>query len=316
MAERYIATVGTDPIGPVPAEVVVRGLQTGRIPPEALACPVGGTNWTPIAVTPDFAPYLSLGRPPPPHTTTAHGGAAARTSAVNAPTSASPWATHPPHPPDSAPEAGSAPTPAPAPPGTTKRYRIGRWVLAGTLAAGSTLVAAGIIKVKYDRERAARECNALIAAIATAGKEAAGGNTGATAADARSALARAQSVSDLLGRAATRCADSGDTQSASAARAAKPSIDRQIEAFRGVVAAIERHEADDLARQREEERRMSAERANADAAARATAQIQRCRSGCDKIADECRGEASGDDDVFVCVRAYIACLDKRCGVAP
>lgn len=62
----YISADGADPIGPVSLDQLVRGAQAGKIPPDAVVCPEGGSAWMPLHELPEFR---SAAAPPAPTTT-------------------------------------------------------------------------------------------------------------------------------------------------------------------------------------------------------------------------------------------------------
>lgn len=53
--EWWITEAGNQPIGPVTAELILRGLEAGKVPLGALVCEVGGTAWRPLAEVEPFA---------------------------------------------------------------------------------------------------------------------------------------------------------------------------------------------------------------------------------------------------------------------
>jgi TPR repeat protein len=61
----YIA-VGDSSVGPASTELVVRGIEHGKIPPEALVCEVGGTTWSSLATVEAFHAAVIRSYPPPP----------------------------------------------------------------------------------------------------------------------------------------------------------------------------------------------------------------------------------------------------------
>jgi TPR repeat protein len=61
----YIA-VGDSSVGPASTELVVRGIEHGKIPPEALVCEVGGSTWSSLATVEAFHAAVIRSYPPPP----------------------------------------------------------------------------------------------------------------------------------------------------------------------------------------------------------------------------------------------------------
>ena len=61
----YVA-VGDTSVGPVSAELVVRGIQQRKVPPEALVCEVGSAAWIPLASVEEFHAAVIQSYPPPP----------------------------------------------------------------------------------------------------------------------------------------------------------------------------------------------------------------------------------------------------------
>ena len=59
----WVTQRGREPIGPVETDLVVRGIAAGKVPGDALVCPVGGNRWEPLDAVPPFARALAkLGR--------------------------------------------------------------------------------------------------------------------------------------------------------------------------------------------------------------------------------------------------------------
>jgi hypothetical protein len=52
--------------GPAPTELVVKGIEHRKVPPEALVCEVGAARWVPLATVPDFHAAVVRSYPPPP----------------------------------------------------------------------------------------------------------------------------------------------------------------------------------------------------------------------------------------------------------
>jgi GYF domain 2 len=61
----YVAVDDTT-VGPAPTELVIRGIEHRKIPPEALVCPVGTATWTPLASVSVFHAAVVRSYPPPP----------------------------------------------------------------------------------------------------------------------------------------------------------------------------------------------------------------------------------------------------------
>ena len=61
----YVA-VGDSSVGPASTELVVRGIEHGKIPPEALVCEVGGSTWLSLATVEAFHEAVVRSYPPPP----------------------------------------------------------------------------------------------------------------------------------------------------------------------------------------------------------------------------------------------------------
>lgn len=55
MADWLVRQPGSEPIGPVSTELVVRGLQAGRVVPSAMACRMGTQDWRLLREFPEFA---------------------------------------------------------------------------------------------------------------------------------------------------------------------------------------------------------------------------------------------------------------------
>jgi hypothetical protein len=61
----YVAVEETT-VGPAPTELVIRGIEHRKIPPEALVCQVGTARWTPLAGVEAFHAAVVRSYPPPP----------------------------------------------------------------------------------------------------------------------------------------------------------------------------------------------------------------------------------------------------------
>jgi hypothetical protein len=61
----YVAVDDTT-VGPAPTELVIRGIEHRKIPPEALVCPVGTAIWSPLASVAEFHAAVVRSYPPPP----------------------------------------------------------------------------------------------------------------------------------------------------------------------------------------------------------------------------------------------------------
>lgn len=58
MADWLVRQPGSEPIGPVSTELVVRGLQAGRVAPSALVCRLGTQEWRLLTEFPEFAGFV------------------------------------------------------------------------------------------------------------------------------------------------------------------------------------------------------------------------------------------------------------------
>ncbi len=61
----YVAVEDTT-VGPAATELVIRGIEHRKIPPEALVCPVGTGTWRPLAAVAEFHAAVVRSYPPPP----------------------------------------------------------------------------------------------------------------------------------------------------------------------------------------------------------------------------------------------------------
>jgi len=61
----YVAVDDTT-VGPAPTDLVIRGIEHRKIPPEALVCPVGTGTWRPLASVAEFHAAVVRSYPPPP----------------------------------------------------------------------------------------------------------------------------------------------------------------------------------------------------------------------------------------------------------
>jgi len=61
----WITQGGRKPIGPVSTDLVLRGLDAGKVPEDSLVCQVGGTQWLALSEVAEFASKLASlkGRP-------------------------------------------------------------------------------------------------------------------------------------------------------------------------------------------------------------------------------------------------------------
>jgi hypothetical protein len=62
----WFVAVDDTTAGPAPTELVVRGIEHRKIPPEAMVCAVGSRRWTPLASVEDFHAATIRSYPPPP----------------------------------------------------------------------------------------------------------------------------------------------------------------------------------------------------------------------------------------------------------
>jgi len=60
----WVAVAGKT-VGPVPTDTVLRGIETGQIPADALVCEVGASEWSHLTMVDDF--YMAVSRSIPPH---------------------------------------------------------------------------------------------------------------------------------------------------------------------------------------------------------------------------------------------------------
>lgn len=58
MADWLVRQPGSEPVGPVSTELVVRGIQAGRVVPNALLCRVGTGVWRTLTEFPEFAGFV------------------------------------------------------------------------------------------------------------------------------------------------------------------------------------------------------------------------------------------------------------------
>jgi hypothetical protein len=65
-SESWYVAVDDITAGPAPTDLVVRGIEHRKIPPEALVCPVGARRWDPLASVPAFHAAVVRSYPPPP----------------------------------------------------------------------------------------------------------------------------------------------------------------------------------------------------------------------------------------------------------
>jgi hypothetical protein len=61
----YVAVDDTT-VGPAATDLVIRGIEHRKIPPEALVCPVGTGSWRPLASVQEFHAAVVRSYPPPP----------------------------------------------------------------------------------------------------------------------------------------------------------------------------------------------------------------------------------------------------------
>jgi hypothetical protein len=57
MTDWWVRQGGSAPIGPVSTELVIRGIDAGKVSNEAEVCPVGGREWLPIDMVSEFIGY-------------------------------------------------------------------------------------------------------------------------------------------------------------------------------------------------------------------------------------------------------------------
>ena len=48
-ASQWYVSVEERTVGPVPTDLIIRGLAEGKVPPDAMVCPVGATEWDWVA---------------------------------------------------------------------------------------------------------------------------------------------------------------------------------------------------------------------------------------------------------------------------
>lgn len=54
MAEWWVRQGSQEPLGPMPAELLIRGIRAGKVPIESEVCPVGGREWLPLEAIEEF----------------------------------------------------------------------------------------------------------------------------------------------------------------------------------------------------------------------------------------------------------------------
>ena len=64
--EWYLSHDGSDPIGPVEGQVVVHGIEAGKVPFESQVCEIGSSEWVPLVTIEQFAKAVRQKAPPPP----------------------------------------------------------------------------------------------------------------------------------------------------------------------------------------------------------------------------------------------------------
>lgn len=58
MSEWYVCVVGGEPVGPVSAELLIRGIESGKVPHDALVCQTGEKEWHELFSVPSLAAAL------------------------------------------------------------------------------------------------------------------------------------------------------------------------------------------------------------------------------------------------------------------
>src|SRR5436190_19763157 len=58
MSDWYVCVVGGEPVGPVSTELLVRGIESGKVPHDALVCQMGETEWHELFSVPSLAAAL------------------------------------------------------------------------------------------------------------------------------------------------------------------------------------------------------------------------------------------------------------------
>jgi hypothetical protein len=58
----WLTQVGGVPVGPASTELVLKGIEAGKVPMNTLVCEVGGSRWKSLRDVPDFARALRTGK--------------------------------------------------------------------------------------------------------------------------------------------------------------------------------------------------------------------------------------------------------------
>lgn len=62
---RWYVSVENRTVGPVTTELLIRGLENGKVPPDALVCPEGASNWEWVSTVEPFVETVRNSCPPP-----------------------------------------------------------------------------------------------------------------------------------------------------------------------------------------------------------------------------------------------------------
>lgn len=62
----YVSSDGSEPVGPVSQDLLVRGIREGRVPLDSRICAVGSAEWRQLVDVPAFAAAIRDVAPPPP----------------------------------------------------------------------------------------------------------------------------------------------------------------------------------------------------------------------------------------------------------
>jgi hypothetical protein len=66
MESGWYVAVGDTTRGPAATDLMVRGIEHGKVPPEAQVCEVGTRRWVPLSSVPEFHAAVVRSYPPPP----------------------------------------------------------------------------------------------------------------------------------------------------------------------------------------------------------------------------------------------------------
>ncbi len=62
----WYVSVENRTVGPVTTELIMRGLESGKVPHDAMVCPVGATDWSWVSTVEPFVDIVRQSQPPPP----------------------------------------------------------------------------------------------------------------------------------------------------------------------------------------------------------------------------------------------------------